>query len=76
MRWLEVALATLGARLGGLSGLSLGWLAALCAEAAFMARPVYRVVVQTARPGGVDVDSTLYERYSTVSDDRGRESSR
>ena len=41
---LELGLAALGARLGGLPGLSLGWVAAVCAEALFMSRTVYRVI--------------------------------
>jgi O-antigen/teichoic acid export membrane protein len=41
---LELSAATLGARLGGLSGLSLGWVAALCAEAVFMSRTVFKAV--------------------------------
>jgi hypothetical protein len=40
---LELILAALGARVGGLSGLSLGWLAAICVEAVFMASTVYSV---------------------------------
>lgn len=55
---LELAGATVGAYLGGLSGLSLGWLAAVCCEALYMSRRVYRA----ARP--VDV--------STGSDQPGR----
>lgn len=39
---IELGAAALGARLGGLSGLSLGWIAALYAEAVFMSRTVYR----------------------------------
>ena len=41
---LELGAAILGARLGGLSGLSLGWVAALCAEAVFMSRTVFKAV--------------------------------
>ncbi len=40
---LELLLAALGAHLGGLSGLSLGWLMALCIEAICMLSPLYRV---------------------------------
>lgn len=39
---LELGALALGARLGGLSGLSLGWIAALFVEAVFMFRTVYR----------------------------------
>ncbi len=38
---LELILAALGARMGSLSGLCLGWLTAICLEAAFMASAVY-----------------------------------
>ncbi|MCA1666945.1 MAG: hypothetical protein LC793_05980, partial [Thermomicrobia bacterium] len=40
---LELGLAALGARLGGLRGLSIGWLTGVCIEAALMVRPVYAV---------------------------------
>jgi O-antigen/teichoic acid export membrane protein len=39
---LELTGAALGARLGGLTGLSLGWFAAMCTEAIFMSRTVYK----------------------------------
>jgi hypothetical protein len=39
---LELTSAALGARADGLSGLSLGWLAAICCEALFMASTVYK----------------------------------
>jgi O-antigen/teichoic acid export membrane protein len=41
---LELGMAALGARLGGLSGLSLGWITAVSIEAVFMSYPVYKVV--------------------------------
>jgi len=41
---LELGAATLGARLGGLSGLSLGWVAVLCVEAVFMSHTVFKAV--------------------------------
>jgi O-antigen/teichoic acid export membrane protein len=50
--FLELGGATLGAYLGGLSGLSLGWLAAMCVEAIYMSRSVYRA----ARAIGVSTD--------------------
>ncbi len=50
---LELSAATLGARLGGLSVLSLGWVAALCAEALFMSRTVFKAV----RP--IDVSTNI-----------------
>jgi O-antigen/teichoic acid export membrane protein len=50
---LELGTAALGAHLGGLSGLSLGWVGALCIEAACMFPVVYRVIRPTAfRPVG------------------------
>jgi O-antigen/teichoic acid export membrane protein len=39
---LELGGSVLGAYLGGLTGLSLGWFAAVCIEAVFMFRTVYR----------------------------------
>jgi O-antigen/teichoic acid export membrane protein len=39
---LELGAAALGARLGGVSGLSLGWVTAECVEAVFMFRLVYK----------------------------------
>ena len=39
---LELAGSAVGARLGGLNGLSLGWFAAMCVEAVFMSRAVYK----------------------------------
>jgi hypothetical protein len=44
---LEVALPTLGARLGSLTGLSLGLILALCIEAVFMSPTVYKTVRPT-----------------------------
>jgi O-antigen/teichoic acid export membrane protein len=41
---LELGGAALGAHLGAISGLSLGWLAAICIEAMFTLRPVYKAV--------------------------------
>ena len=40
---LELVLATVGARWGGLAGLSLGWIAAIFVEAVFMFREVYKI---------------------------------
>jgi O-antigen/teichoic acid export membrane protein len=47
---LELLLAALGARLGGLVGLSGGYLLALCVEAACMAPVIHRVVVPESPP--------------------------
>lgn len=41
---LEVLAAMLGARIGGLSGLSFGWVAAIAIEAVFMFRTVYKAI--------------------------------
>jgi O-antigen/teichoic acid export membrane protein len=43
----ELALATIGIIWGGLLGLAVGWLVALCIEAVLMALPVYRVATPT-----------------------------
>jgi len=50
---LELGVAALGARLAGLSGLSLGWFIALCIELVFMGPTVYKAVWpgDTAVPG-------------------------
>jgi O-antigen/teichoic acid export membrane protein len=45
---LELGAATAGAQFAGLSGLSLGWVLAICVEAAFMLPTVYKVVRTTA----------------------------
>ncbi len=47
---LELTLAVTGAKLGGLAGLSLGWVIAMSIEALFMARTVYRVAVPASMP--------------------------
>ena len=41
---IELGAAALGAHLGGLSGLSLGWVIAMCVESAYMFPSVYRAV--------------------------------
>ena len=41
----ELGVAALGARFGGLPGLSLGWVAAVYIEAAFMSRTVYKAIL-------------------------------
>lgn len=41
----ELGVAALGARFGGLPGLSLGWVAAAYIEAAFMSRTVYKAIL-------------------------------
>ena len=47
---LEIGLATLGAYLGGLTGLSVGWMLAVVIEALIMFRPVYITVLPTRQP--------------------------
>jgi O-antigen/teichoic acid export membrane protein len=47
--FLEVVAAILGARLGGASGLSLGWLIAVCIEAIVMSGTVYKIAWPTDR---------------------------
>lgn len=44
---LEVSAAAVGAHFGGVAGLSLGWLGALCAQAIFMSRTVYKAMLHT-----------------------------
>jgi hypothetical protein len=39
---LELILSALGAHVGGLTGLSLGWVTGVCLEAVLMASTVYR----------------------------------
>lgn len=46
----ELGVAALGARLDGLSGLSLGWVLALCLEALLMARTVYIATFPSITP--------------------------
>lgn len=57
---LELAAAALGAYLGGLLGLSLGWVAAACVEAMFMSHTVYR----TIRPVAAAADQEQVSRYA------------
>jgi hypothetical protein len=47
---LELGAATLGAHLTGLSGLSIGWVAAICIEAIFMGPTVYKATLSTQTP--------------------------
>lgn len=62
----ELGAATLGARIGGLSGLSLGWVAALCAEAVFMSPTVYKAI----RPREVSTNIDQLQHYSLQYDIR------
>ena len=54
---LALGMAAFGAAIGGLTGLSLGWTAAVCIEAAFMARAVTRAALPPIRTQvGPDTD--------------------
>jgi O-antigen/teichoic acid export membrane protein len=53
---LELAAAALGAHLGGLLGLSLGWVVAVCVEATFMSRTVYKATRPMAKGTSSDQD--------------------
>lgn len=55
---LELGSSTVGAYLGGLSGLSLGWLLAVCIEAICMSRTVYKA----ARPIDTFASSDINQR--------------
>jgi len=55
---LELAMGSAGALLGGLTGLSLGWLVAGCVEAVLMAPIIYRAALP---PGSDDVPSIRRE---------------
>jgi len=49
----ELTLTVVGARMGGLPGLSLGWLVALVAQTLFMVGLVYRTAIGRELEGGV-----------------------
>jgi O-antigen/teichoic acid export membrane protein len=51
---LELAGAVVGAHLGGLAGLSVGWAAMVCIEALIMAPTVYRAAAAPARHQGAE----------------------
>ncbi len=61
---LEVSVPVLGARLGGLSGLSLGLIGALCVEALFMSRRVYKAV----HPTGTSTAINQAEQFTSYHD--------
>ena len=63
---LELALPALGAGLGGLSGLSLGVIAALCIEALYMSPTVYR----TVRSMDAALTTDQLQRYTASHDGR------
>jgi hypothetical protein len=60
---LELGIAALGAHLGGLVGLSLGWVAAVCMEAVFMFPTVYRTVFPVNAPVWRQVRQDLAAGY-------------
>lgn len=61
---LELGIAGLGARLGGISGLSLGWVIAVCIEAFLMSGTVYR----TIRPVSTSSDHDQRQPYHLYHD--------
>ena len=63
---LELGLAVLGARLGDLPGLSHGWVAAVCVEALFMSRTVYKAVW----PRDISTSINRLQRYPLQHDNR------
>jgi Na+-driven multidrug efflux pump len=52
---LELVMAGIGAGLGGLPGLSVGWLAAVCVQAALTAPTVYKTATNVDAPSGHQV---------------------
>ena len=64
---LELGGAALGAHLGGLTGLSLGWFAAMCVEAVFMSRTVYKA----ARPIDASTDTDQLPRFTPYGEGNG-----
>jgi len=63
---LELGAATLGALLGGLTGLSLGWVAALYAEAVFMSHTVFKAV----RPINVSTNINQLQQHTLKPESR------
>lgn len=61
---LELGLAALGARLGGLVGLSLGWVVAVYVEAVFMSPAVYRATFPVHAPVWREVKQVLASRHN------------
>ena len=66
----ELVLAAIGARMGGLTGLSLGWLVAICIEAVLMARQVFRVAslgdVISSRSSNIEIASSQIRDKKTI----------
>ena len=65
---LELGGAALGAHLGGLSGLSLGWFAAMCVEAGFMSRVVYRAARSVDASTHTNQEHTSYQEDMQIPD--------
>ena len=63
--FLELGIAALGARLGGISGLSLGWVIAVCIEALLMSGTVYK----TIRPISTPTDQDQRQPYHLYHDE-------
>lgn len=61
--FLELVMAGIGASLGGLSGLSVGWVAAVCVEAALMAPTVYKTATSVDAPSGHQALQLRIERF-------------
>ena len=64
---LEMGAAALGAKFAGLSGLSLGWVLAICVEAAFMLPTIYKVIrpTQPVDPPPIQHSTTLPPTQTT-----------
>ncbi len=62
---LELVGATLGARLGSLPGLSLGWVLALFIEASFMSRSVLKAVLPVFQSADKDIPDTKELIYAS-----------
>ncbi|HXL38606.1 MAG TPA: oligosaccharide flippase family protein [Ktedonobacteraceae bacterium] len=63
---LELGAAALGAHLGGLSGLSLGWVIGISIEALFMSQTVYKAI----RANDASIDSTELQDYMMSSESK------
>jgi O-antigen/teichoic acid export membrane protein len=59
---LEIGAAALGAYVAGLSGLSLGWVGALCIEAAFMLPTVF-TVVRNVQPASPQTEAAINQQW-------------
>ena len=66
--FLELGGATVGVRLGGLNGLSLGWSSAMCIEALCMSRPIYRAIRPVKAPPQVAIEQNSVDVKALWSD--------